>query len=177
MFRFVHTHTSTRSTDDVFDVQVNLYDVVEKKKLLKKLNLEEDKVGGVLGRFKYKKKRYMVTMENASEATQIVNLRNEEDEDAQKAEAAASDADSKKEAKASKGLAEEASDEEILEFFDPEEENRKQKEVQLLEAQKNRQKQGAVDFTNTQAIRRAATLQMANLRVGNSVNQRNNLFK
>ena len=74
-------------------------------------------------------------------------------------------------------MAEEASDEEILEFFDPEEENRKQKEVQLLEAQKNRQKQGAVDFTNTQAIRRAATLQMANLRVGNSVNQRNNLFK
>ena len=84
LFRFVHTHTSTRSTDDVFDVQVNLYDVVEKKKLLKKLNLEEDKVGGVLGRFKYKKKRYMVTMENASEATQIVNLRNEEDEDEMK---------------------------------------------------------------------------------------------
>ena len=62
-----------------------MYDVVEKKKLLKKLDLEEeDKVGGVLGRFKYKKKRYMVTMENASEATQIVNLRNEEDEDEMK---------------------------------------------------------------------------------------------
>ncbi len=65
-----------------FYIQVNLYDVVEKKKLLKKLDLEEeDKVGGVLGRFKYKKKRYMVTMENASEATQIVNLRNDEEED------------------------------------------------------------------------------------------------
>lgn len=61
--------------------QVNLYDVVEKKKLLKKIKLKEDKIGAVLGKFSYKKRRYLVTMESANEATQIVNLRSDEDEE------------------------------------------------------------------------------------------------
>jgi len=55
---------------------------VEKKKLLKKLKLEgNDEIGGVIGKFEYKKKRYLVTVECADEATQIINLNETEDKE------------------------------------------------------------------------------------------------